>query len=52
MKFKIDENLPVEFAQDKNHLINCLRRIIPLLEKEPILNKLWMVEEDRLRIRE
>jgi predicted nuclease of predicted toxin-antitoxin system len=38
--------------QDKNSLLYCLGRIIPLLEKEQIVRMLWIVEEDRIRIHE
>lgn len=38
--------------QDKNRLLYCLGRIIPLLGKEQIVRMLWIVEEDRIRIHE
>ena len=38
--------------QDKNRLLYCLGRIIPLLGKEQIFRMLWIVEEDRIRIHE
>lgn len=38
--------------QHKNHLLLSLRRIIPVFEKEPVKGKLWIVEEDRIRVRE
>jgi hypothetical protein len=47
MRFKIDENLPVEFA----HVLRCLDRLIPVLEDEPLRGRLWIAEEDRGRIR-
>lgn len=38
--------------QDKLHVLAILRRLIPLLEREPIEKRLWIVEEERIRIRE
>lgn len=38
--------------QDKDHLIESLRRTIPFLQKESVANRLWIVEENRIRIRE
>jgi predicted nuclease of predicted toxin-antitoxin system len=38
-------------SQDKPHLLSCLRRLIPLMEKESLRSRLWIVEEDRIRIR-
>jgi predicted nuclease of predicted toxin-antitoxin system len=38
--------------QDKNRLLYCLGRIIPLLAKEQLARMLWIVEEDRIRIHE
>jgi len=38
MRFKLDENMPVEAAE--------------LLNKEPIRHRLWIVDEKRLRIRD
>jgi predicted nuclease of predicted toxin-antitoxin system len=37
--------------QDINHLIGMFRQTIPLLEREPIEHRLWIVEETRVRIR-
>ena len=37
MKFKVDENLPVELAE--------------FLRKEKVDKHLWILEEDRIRIR-
>lgn len=37
--------------QDKNHLIDMLRNIMPKFKEEPIDGKLWIVEETRIRIR-
>lgn len=37
--------------QDKPHMIELVRRMIPLLWKEPVEHYLWIVEESRIRIR-
>lgn len=37
--------------QDKPHVIGVLRRLIPLLGQEPLEGRLWIVEEERVRIR-
>lgn len=37
--------------QAKHHLIKVLRGIIPLISREPLIQNLWIVEENRLRIR-
>jgi predicted nuclease of predicted toxin-antitoxin system len=37
--------------QDKNFLMNILGKIIPIIEREPLLNSLWIVEENKIRIR-
>lgn len=37
--------------QDKNLLIKAAERIIPLLNEEDLQGRLWIVEEDRVRIR-
>lgn len=37
--------------QDKNRVLELLRRIIPLLSEEPIEHHLWIVEDVRVRIR-
>ena len=39
-------------AQDKFTIIECFERVIPLLKQEPLYQKLWIVEKDRVRIRE
>ncbi len=36
---------------DKPSGLRLLERVIPLLDKEPMAHHLWVVEEDRLRIR-
>ena len=37
--------------QDKSHLIEIARRLIPLLETEPLEQRIWIVDEERVRIR-
>ncbi len=37
--------------QDKFHLISLLKDVILLFKKETINHQLWIVEEDKLRIR-
>ncbi len=37
--------------QDKPHVLEVLQRVIRLFPKEPIEQHLWVVEEDRIRIR-
>ena len=39
-------------AQDKFTIIECFEHIVPLLKLQPLSQKLWIVEKDRLRIRE
>ena len=36
--------------QDRDHVTDLVRRIIPLLSQEPIARRLWIVEEARVRI--
>ncbi|OIP41794.1 hypothetical protein AUJ95_02720 [Candidatus Desantisbacteria bacterium CG2_30_40_21] len=67
MKFKVDENLPVEVADllrqagydattvVEQHLggyvLDVLARLIKILSVESIDKYLWIVEEERIRIR-
>lgn len=37
--------------QDRDHVISIVARLIRLVEEEPLANRLWIVEEDRIRIR-
>jgi predicted nuclease of predicted toxin-antitoxin system len=37
--------------QDKPHVLEVFRRVMRLFEREPIEQRLWVVEEDRIRIR-
>jgi predicted nuclease of predicted toxin-antitoxin system len=37
--------------QDKRRVLSVLERLIPLLPSEPLLGHLWIVEEERVRIR-
>lgn len=36
--------------QDKRNLINVFRRAIPLMMKEPVKHRLWIIEETQVRI--
>ncbi len=38
--------------QDIKHVLRAFQRIIPFLEKERLENRLWIVEEYRVRIHE
>src|SRR5919109_5557718 len=38
--------------QDKPHALEVFTRVIPLLAQEPLAQRLWIVEEHRIRIRE
>jgi predicted nuclease of predicted toxin-antitoxin system len=37
--------------QSKRHVLEVFRRILPLFVKEPIKKRLWVVEENTVRIR-
>jgi predicted nuclease of predicted toxin-antitoxin system len=37
--------------QDKPHVLTVMRRVVPLLRQEHVQGRLWIVEEDRIRIR-
>ncbi len=37
--------------QDKPYLMSIFQQAIPLLNQEPIIHRLWIVEEKRIRIR-
>lgn len=38
--------------QDKHRLLESLQTIIPLIDQESVAQRLWIVEEDRIRVRE
>ena len=38
--------------QDKLHILKVCARMLPLLARQPLTQCLWIVEEDRIRIRE
>ena len=38
--------------QDRARALDALARALPVLEREPLAKRLWIVEEDRIRIRE
>jgi predicted nuclease of predicted toxin-antitoxin system len=37
--------------QDRDHLIDVFRGVMPLMTREPLERHLWVVEETRVRIR-
>ncbi len=37
--------------QDKPHVVGVLRRLLPLLESEPLSRRLWIIDEERVRVR-
>lgn len=37
--------------QDKPHVLAVLEQLLPRLAAEPLANRLWIVDENRLRIR-
>ena len=37
--------------QDKAYVLETIRRVIPLFEQETIEHHLWIVEENRIRVR-
>ena len=37
--------------QDRDHVLSIIARLIRVVETEPLANRLWIVEEDRIRIR-
>lgn len=38
--------------QDKPHVLEVVARVMPLLSQEPLAQRLWIVDEQRIRIRE
>ena len=38
--------------QDKNYVLAVIKQLLPMFEIEPIEHHLWIVEENRLRIRD
>lgn len=38
--------------QDRARVLDALARALPVLEREPLAKRLWIVEADRTRIRE
>ena len=38
--------------QDKPHVLAVFQRVMPLLEAEPLVRKLWIVDEHRVRLRD
>ncbi|MGH9509924.1 MAG: DUF5615 family PIN-like protein [Terriglobales bacterium] len=39
------------YRQDRNHVLGAFRRVLALLPHESVEHRLWIVEEDRIRIR-
>jgi predicted nuclease of predicted toxin-antitoxin system len=37
--------------QDKLHILEVCARMLPLLSRQPLTQRLWIVEEERIRIR-
>ena len=37
--------------QDKGHVLDVFKRVVPLLEHEPLAKHLWIVDEQTVRIR-
>lgn len=48
MLFKVDENL---LDQSRRSILRTLGQVLPLFAVEPLVGFLWIVEEDRVRIR-
>ncbi len=38
--------------QDKTHVLALIPRLIPMFSAEPLAGRLWIVEEERVRIRD
>jgi predicted nuclease of predicted toxin-antitoxin system len=38
--------------QDKNHVLDTISRLLPVLQSEELLGRLWIVDDRRIRIRE
>jgi len=38
--------------QDKLRLLECLHKTISVMKQEPVAGRLWIVEDDRIRVRE
>ena len=38
--------------QDKTHVLELIPRLIPMFSAEPLAGRLWIVEEERVRIRD
>jgi predicted nuclease of predicted toxin-antitoxin system len=36
---------------DRNHILDTMRRTMPLMSQEPLAQHLWIVEETQIRIR-
>jgi hypothetical protein len=38
-------------VDDREHVLAVVAALVPWLEREPLAGRLWIAEEDRLRIR-
>ncbi len=38
-------------SQDKINILNTFHKALPLLESEPLIGKLWILDENKVRIR-
>ena len=38
--------------QDKTHVLGLFQRLVPMFSAEPLAGRLWLVEEERVRIRD
>ena len=54
MRFKIDENLPIEIADilDKPFVLGMVTKLLAALQQQDPTGKLWIVEEKHIRVRE
>ena len=41
----------LKFKVDKPRVLSVLRRLLPVLEQEPLAGNLWIVEESSIRVR-
>jgi predicted nuclease of predicted toxin-antitoxin system len=38
-------------AQDRPHVLSAIERLLPLLTSEPLVGKIWVVDEQAVRVR-
>ena len=41
----------LKFKVDEPRVLSLLQRLLPVLENEPLVGKLWIVEESSIRVR-